>query len=87
MIAGWLGSEFAAFDRRVQKLDKEYDDTESVHQEVDEHLEIGLTRPDESSLAYPLSGQFLRRMVERTQHIPNRKTILKKNRIYINTIA
>ena len=66
MIAGWLGSKFAAIDLSVQKPDKEYDDTESVHQEVDEHLEISLTRPDESSLAYPLSGQFLRMMVEWT---------------------
>jgi hypothetical protein len=67
VIAGWLGSKFAAIDLSVQKPDKEYDDTESVHQEIDEHLEISLTRPDEFSLAYPLSGQFLRMMVEWTQ--------------------
>jgi len=63
VIACWLGSKFVAIDRSVQKPDEEYDDTESVHQEVDEYLEVMLTRPDEFSLAYPLSGQFLRMMV------------------------
>lgn len=33
-----------SYDCSVQKPDKEYDDTESVHQEIDEHLEISLTR-------------------------------------------
>jgi hypothetical protein len=66
VIAGWLGPKFAAIDRNVQKPEKEYGDTESVRQEVDEHWEIILTVPDESSLAYPLSGQLLRMMVEWT---------------------
>jgi hypothetical protein len=67
VIAGWLGSKFAAIDRNVPKTDREYDETKSVHQEVDEHLEISPTRPGEQSLACPLSGQFWRVMVEWTQ--------------------
>jgi hypothetical protein len=64
VIAWWLRSKIVAIDRNVQKPDKEYGDTESVQQEVDEYLEIVLTRPDKFSLAYPLSGKFLRMMVE-----------------------
>ncbi len=59
VIAGWLGSKLAAIDRKVQKPEKEYGDTESVRQEVDEYLEISLTLPDEFSLAYPLFRSIL----------------------------
>jgi hypothetical protein len=68
LIAEWLVSKFAVIDRNaVPEPDREYDEKKSVHQEVDEHLESSLTTPGEQSLAYPLSGQFLRMMVEWTQ--------------------
>jgi hypothetical protein len=54
-----------------------------VHQEVDEYLEISPTKPDKFSLAYPLSGQFLRMMVEWTQiHTEEKDDIEEKYDIH-----
>jgi hypothetical protein len=54
-----------------------------VHQEVEEYLEIILTRPYEFSLAYPLSGQFLRIVVEWTKtHTEQKDDVEEKQDIH-----